>query len=1060
MKFSKLAVAIVAATALYTQSPVFASETSSAIRGEVIDASGLALANVTVEIIHQPTGVTKTIITSKSGAFRLRGLPVGGPYLVRIAGGTELKFENVNDLYLTLGEASKISLVAAPKVDIERIEVTGQLAMAGTYQKGPSSEFNSKDINNTAAISRDLKSVLQRDSRMVVDTTVDGGPALSIAGGNVRGNSLTVDGVSQNDDFGLNKNGYPGRRSPISLDAIEQLAVNVAPYDVTYGNFQGGNINIVTKSGTNEFHGTAFYYRSDDSITGTKSEGQELNLGNFSEDTYGFTLGGPIIKDKLFFFASYEKFDATKPYQFTLDNQNGVAEPNEKIGVTQADYDEIAQIAQDTWGYDIGAYDKASPEEDEKLLIKFDWFINDDHRASFTYQDNSGNTVRDFWAETFPNANWATSASNRYNHKEAMKTYSLQVFSDWTPDFSTEFKYARKEVDTSQQSLLDSNFAQFNIKTANGGSLYIGPDMFRQANALANDRDSIKFKADYYLNDDHLITFGIEYDVTSITNTFVFGSKGFTDFASVSDFENNLGFHVFQNALTGDVDDALDQFEYSTTTYYIQDEWTINDDLTLTAGARYTTYANNDKPVYNQNFVDRHGYDNQNNFDGLDLFEPRVGLNWLVDDDTVVRVGFGLFGGGAPNVWLSNSYGNDGIRKTFTGCFGGCFDGKTQPATITDLNNPKSLPNGGFGGPFNDSKPNGDTNSISPDFEIPSVYKLNFAIERRQDLGALGEDWLLSADVIFSDVKSAAYYKELNFEQIDTAPDGRPIYNDVYTYDLSLESTSKGKGQVWTFSAAKNFEVASGNIDLYIGYTYQNIEEVNPGNAFIAFEGYAMPANTDFQAEEVFTSEFEVVHRLTSNVTWTAQLFGDNLSVVSLAYTGREGRHYSPTMRSDGTFGGFELAGFADWDAFSSQSLYVPEAGADGDAVVKFAPGFDQAGFDAYVDSESCLKRGSVAKRHTCTSDWINRFDLHMMQEVAITGDHKIEITFDIENIGNMLNNDWGRASSFTQPFNAAVVDVTIENGKYVYSNFTKPEPTLAKIPSVWKAQLGLRYRF
>ena len=195
-------------------------------------------------------------------------------------------------------------------------------------------------------------------------------------------------------------------------------------------------------------------------------------------------------------------------------------------------------------------------------------------------------------------------------------------------------------------------------------------------------------------------------------------------------------------------------------------------------------------------------------------------------------------------------------------------------------------------------------------------------------------------------------------------------------------------------------------------------------------------------------------------MTWSGQLFGDSISVVSLAYTGREGRHYSPTMRSDGTFGGFPFAGFADWDAFSSQSLYVPEAGAGGDAIVGFASGFDQSAFDAYVDSESCLKRGSVAKRNTCTSEWINRFDLHMMQEITNSENHKIEITFDIENIGNLLNDDWGRAASFTQPFNAAVVDVAIENGQYVYSNFTKPEPTLAKIPSVWKAQLGLRYRF
>ena len=333
MKISKVAAAIITATSLFMQVPSQAGSTSSAIRGQVVDSAGHALSNITVEVIHQPTGTVKKIITSKGGVFQLRGLPVGGPYLVKIAGGTELKFNTINDLFLKLGEASKISLVAAPKKEIERITVSGSVSMAAAYKKGPSEEFNATDIADTAAISRDLKSVLKRDSKIVVDNTVDGGPALSIAGGNVRGNSLTVDGVKQNDDFGLNKNGYPGRRSPISLDAISQLVVNIAPFDVTYGDFQGGSINVVTKSGTNDFHGSAFYYRSDDSLAGTKSKGTDLNIGNFSEDTYGFTLGGPIIKDKLFFFSSYEKFKSTKPYQFILDNQNGKVDPNEKIGL-------------------------------------------------------------------------------------------------------------------------------------------------------------------------------------------------------------------------------------------------------------------------------------------------------------------------------------------------------------------------------------------------------------------------------------------------------------------------------------------------------------------------------------------------------------------------------------------------------------------------------------------------------------------------------------------------------------------------------------------------------
>lgn len=1054
MRISKIASAILIASSLITQAPVLASETSSVIRGQVRDASGSALSNITVEVVHQPTGTKKTLTTTDGGVFQARGLPVGGPYVVRVAGGTELKFKDVEDLFLQLGEASKIFLEATPEQDIERIEVSGQLAMGGTYSKGPGKEFSENDIANTASISRDLKSILKSDSRMVVDNTADGGPALSIAGGNVRGNSLTVDGVKQNDDFGLNKNGYPGRRTPISLDAIEQLAVNVAPFEVTYGDFQGGSINIVTKSGTNEFHGSAFVYRSDDSMAGDKSEGNDLNIGEFTEDTYGFTLGGPILKDKLFFFASYEKFEATKPYQFTLDNGDGVVDANEKTGVTQADFDSISQVANDVWNYDIGGYNTSADEEDEKLLLKFDWFINDNHRASFTYQDNSGNTVRDFWGETFPNAPWATAESNRYNMKEELTAYSLQVFSDWTPDLSTELKIARKEVTTNQDSL-GEDFGQMLITTASGGQLYIGPDQFRHANVLENNRDMFKFKADYYLTDEHLITAGFEHEKLDIYNEFVFGSLGMTTFDSVSAFENNLGFHVFQNAVTGNTQDALDVFEYTTDTFYLQDEWSVTDDLTLRYGFRFTQYSNDDKPVANSFFEERHGYSNQSNFDGLELFEPRVGFNYTYDDATVIRGGFGLFGGGAPNVWLSNSYGNDGIRKQFAGCFGGCFDGFGTPQEVLD-----SLATGGFDGG------NSNTNSIHPDFEIPSSWKYNLAIDRIQDLGFLGDEWNLSADVIFTKVKDAALYRELNMGDAsgaETAPDGRPIYPITSPFDLSLENTDKGEGQVWSFSAANNFDTQYGTFDFSMGYTYQDITEVNPGNAFVAFEGYSMPANDDFQAQNVYNSEFEVRHRFTANLTWSDRLFGNNLTLVSLAMTARDGRHFSHTMRShtgndfvQGAFGGF--VPFASWDGYNSQSLYVPSGATD--PLVTYDSEATKTALLDYVDGESCLTPGRISRRHSCTSEWITRFDLHLMQEIKVMEGHSLELTLDIENIGNMLNDDWGRAESYNQPFNAPVVDVTIENNQYVYSNFTEPTPTVAKMPSVWKAQLGLRYRF
>jgi len=1050
-KINRVGAAIALVCCLVFSSPLLAVETSSGLRGVLVDSQGNPIANQTIIITHNPTGRVKTLTTSGKGIFQASGLNVGGPYSVELKDGSEYVVEDINDLFLTLGRTASIQLNAKSEItDGGIVTVVGTRTLAGSYKKGPSSDFDESDISRTAAISRDIKSILRMDSKITVDSTVDGGPALSIAGGNIRSNSLTVDGVKQNDDFGLNKNGYPGRRTPISLDAIEQLEVNIAPYDVTYGDFQGGNVNIVTKSGTNEFSGSAFYFRSDDNMIGDKSRGNDLNIGDFEEDTYGFTLGGPILKDKLFFFASYEKFESVSPYQFSLDNQNGVTEANERIGITQTDFDEIAQVARDVWNYDIGGYDVPKEEDDEKLLLKFDWYINEDHRASLTYQNNSGNTVRDYWGETFPTAPWTTAESNRYNQAEELDAYSLQVFSDWSSDFSTEVKISNKKVKTSQDPLLGANFEQMLITTDNGGQLYIGPDMFRHANKLENERFSFNLKGDYYLNEDHKITFGWEHEQLDIFNLFVFGSLGFVEFASVDDFANNLGFHVYQNALSGNPSDAVDQFEYKIDTFYLQDEWTATEDLTVSYGLRYSQYSNDDKPVLNPNFVDRHNFSNQENYDGLSLLEPRAGFTYTYNEDTIIRGGIGLFGGGAPNVWLSNSYGNDGRRKVFTGCFA-CSDGQTIPQEILD-----SLAAGGFGGSTNI---NGDTNSISPDFEIPSIWKLNLGLERRQDLGFMGKDWVLSTDFIFSDVKNAAKYRDLNFTQIDTAPDGRPIYDDVAPFDLILENSSKGGGVVWSFSADKRFELKDhGTIDFNFGYTYQDLTESNPGNAFIAFEGYAMPANSDFQSDSEFNSEFEVRNTIISNVTWSDELFGENMTTVSLIYSGRTGRRYSHTMRTADSFGGYPFADFADWDAFSSQSLYIPTGASD--PLVAFAPGFDSAGFFEYIDSQDCLGRGQISRRHACTGSWINRYDLRILQEIQFGNGQAVEVIFDIENLANLFNDDWGRVQGFNQPFNAPVVDATIQNGQYVYSNFTAPQQTIAKVPSVWKMQLGFRYKF
>lgn len=1066
-----LALVIIVLMALVAMPPTWAQETSSSLRGQVVDQNGNPITTGTVLVVHEPTGTSRRLTPNSQGQFFARGLPVGGPYTVTLLDATEYQAEQVENLYLSLGQAENVVISAVSAGDVAALDelvVTGA-SVERLLQTGAGSNYGREDIEKATAIDRDLKSILREDSKVVVDNTVDGGPGLSIAGSNIRFNSLTVDGIAQNDNFGLNKNGYPTRRTPIALDAVEALSVNIAPFEVTYGSFLGGNINVVTKSGTNEYEGSGYFLYSSDSVTGDESKGEELPVGDFREKTWGFSLGGPIIKDKLFVFANYEKFDTTRSFPFALDNEDGVLTGTEIPNVTQGDVDRAVQIARDVYGYDALGFDAANDEEDEKFIVKADWNINDYHRASFTFQRSEGNLVRDFFSN--PTTQTAALLSNRYNMNELLKTYSFQAFSDWTANFSTEVKVGFKTVDT-DQTPVSENFAAFTVRTPQGGTIRLGPDQFRHSNILENDTRFLKIKGDYFLGD-HTLTFGYEQEKVEIFNLFLPWSHGEFTFDSFADFENRTSnFIIYGDSFSDNRNDAAADFEFTNHIAYIQDEWTILPELTIFAGLRYEVINNSDSPALNQDFVNRNGFANTENLDGNDLILPRLGFNYAFDDRTVFRGGVGLFGGGTPNVWLSNSYSNTGVLSTigffprldfapFTDIFAN-VDALLQ-ANIDDTTANQFLQQ------FLTENPLADTNAIDPGFDTPSSWKFNLAVDHTLDLSnwGLGDGWLVSAEGIWTSVKDAVVWRETRREVVGTAPDGRPIYNGPTTgpepadpgFDLVVDNTSKGHSSVYNFDLQKTFFTENaGTYDFHFSYSRQNIKEVNPGNAFIAFEGFGQPATFDRNADILYNSEFEVKNNITANLTWEKRIFGDNRTLINLFYSGRSGRHFSYTFGRTFAFGGTFLA---DFDNLDSQLLYVP-SGLNDPLVTGDADTL--AALNGFIDREGCLSgaRGSIIERHSCRTSWVNRLDLHFLQEVGLPGwDHRIELTFDIENLTNLIDNDWGRQVSFLQPFNAPVVDVAInDQGQYVYSNFREPVETVSTIPSVWKMQFGIRYRF
>ena len=1037
-----------------------AQDTTSSLKVIVTDQSGVNLVGVNVRINHVPTGRSLTLTSNAAGVVTARGLAVGGPYEVTVASSNRYAADVQQNIYLELDKTELIELAVRPV--IEEVIVTAQ-AMTEELIAGVGRSFDRAKIDATPSVSRNFVDTLATDPHIMVDNSVARGPGVSMAGQNFRFNSVTIDGVAQNDNFGLNKGASATSRAPISIDAIEAITVNMAPYDVTYGNFVGGNINIVTKSGTNEFHGSVFYVKTDDGSSGDESDGEQLGIGDFEEDTYGFTFGGPIIKDKLFFFTNYEKFETTRPSNAqTIGNI---------AGVDQADVDRVRSVMQSVYGFDPGAFATSEDDEDEKILVKLDWFINDDHRAVLAYQVADGDALFDDFPET------AVLQSNRYNINQKLTTTSFHLFSNWTDNFSTELKLGTKEVIRRDISV-DSNTPDFAITAPGGGTITAGGDRFRHSNELDNDTDIFRLKGDLQLGD-HLLTAGIEQESKTVRNRFLPWSKGQYFFFSIDDLETQTSSLVaYGNSNTGVAADADARFTLDVNTFYVQDEWTPTDDLTLTFGVRFDELNNDDPITDNPNFLARRGFTNGENLDGKDLVSPRFGFNWTANDRLTIRGGVGLFGGGSPLIILSNSYAGDGISRTFVEFIG--LGDKTPACDQAILNAVAALPDPNAAFEFMQVgcnigvNPQGATDAIDPSYDMLSTWKYSLGAEYLADLSGigLGDEWLFSADVILAEVEDGYDIFEATRTQVASAPDGRPIYDFPAVEDYVVRNTGIGSGTVVTLSLAKSFDTNAGAFDLNLGYTYQDVDELKSYNRFVTFETFAFDPQTDLNNPVVAPSRYEVENRITAQLSWQKELFGDNISTVGLVYAGRSGRHFSYVFGSgfNGAFGGHFLPDIDTADNPGSQLFYVPTGTAD--PLVTGDPAF-LADLDEYINTTDCLSdyRGTNTPRNGCKTSWINVFDVRLMQEISIGDSMKFDLMLDIMNFGNLLNSDWGRVDSYSAPSNVAPADVNIAGGQFVLTpnasydpavgaSTIVPRPAIAALPSVYRIQFGLRFRF
>ena len=1050
-KLNRVAIAVAMSVGLSTAA--MAQETSSGITGSVVGPQGAPAAGTVITVKHVPTGSVKTITANANGQFSLSGLRVGGPYEITMDSD---KFEDatITDVYLSLSEPLNLSkFQLASQSDVERIEVTAsQIASIAFGQKGPSSNFSLEDLQNAPAINRDIKDLVRADPRVYIDETFSDG--IQCAGASPRFNSLTLDGMRLNDNFGLNSNGYPTESIPFSYDAIEQVAVELAPFDVEYGGFTACNINAVTKSGSNEVHGSAFYDFTSDSLKGDSIEGNDIDNGNYTEKRYGFTVGLPLISDKLFLFGAYEKKEGVRLHEYA-----GLSR------VTEADLAEIVRISKEVYGYDPGGFKGSSPIEDEKLLLKVDWNINEDHRAAFTYNWNDGYTI----SESDTGTSRLSFDGHFYERGAEIETITASLYSDWTPDFSTELRIGKTTLDNRQNSVdADTGFGEVQI-SAGSTTVYLGPDDSRQANDLNWDNLTFKFAGTYLLGD-HTITAGIEYEDLDVFNLFMQHRIGEYRFGSIANFEAGTPFSIDYNnaAGTNDPNDVAASFSFQTTTLYLQDDFYVNDDLTLLLGLRYDKWSSDDRPNYNSAFEEEYGFANTANLDGKDLWQPRVGFNYVLSDDMELHGGFGLYSGGNPNVWVSNAYSNDGVTQVFA-------DERDIPGWSSGSTSIFDLDRVGGGAPIvappqalfdyvADYPTDGSARfvvAMDPDFEIPTEWKYALGLTYL----APG-DYLVQADILYTDKKDAATYIEPSRVEVGTGPDGRPVYEGSNNTFL-LTNVKGDSGDATTLSLAVSKEYDFG-LDVSVAYAYNDSTDVNPMTSSVAGSNYANFATSDPNNPGAATSNYNIPHRFTLRVGYKHEFIDGYATRFNVFASANEGRGMSytfgdvPRLDDDGEIEYVDVLDqfYGDDDTGGGRHLlYVPTVD---DAKVVYADGFDLEAFNAFIASEG-LSRGKIAGRNATNGDWWTKVDVRISQELpAFAEGHRASAFFVIENLGNLLNDDWGvlKQGNFVSE---SVVGASInDDGQYVYEEFfgADQRESYSTAASLWEIRVGINYRF
>lgn len=1089
-----LAIALAAA-------PAFAQNTTSALGGRIVGTDSQPVAGAQVTIVHAPSGTVSNAVTGADGRYSARGLRVGGPYTITIVkdGVTETR----EGVYLQLAETAAVDATLGEETTtLAAVEVTGSSVASEVFSAdsmGATTSVSREQLDAYASINRNLQDYARLDPRLSQTDKERG--EISLGGQNSRYNSITIDGVNTSDTFGLEANNLPTAKQPISIDTIESVQVNVSNYDVTQTGYTGANINAVTKSGTNEFKGSLTYVYRDDNFAGDRlntTDGSYFDSPAFEEETMGFTFGGPLIKDRLFFFAAYEEFSSSR----NAPEFGPIGSQFTNVNITQADIDGAIALAQSRYGMDVGtaAFPEGNELTVEDSLIKLDWNITDAHRVSLRYNktEQSEPIYYGFGIRSLSlSSHWTT-------QEKVFESVVAQLFSDWSENFSTELKVARRDYDSvfNNNSRLPSISIQFNNPAVTGvptgtSNLLMGTELSRQFNQLNTETLNAYFAGNLFVGD-HELKFGVDYDDNQIFNAFLQNTNGSYVFSCLrtatcaNSFESGRPFtYTSQQPRAGlTLLDGAAQWSNQNLGLFVQDTWSVNYNLTLMAGLRLDTPNIDESPLYNAaanaatiagvgpfgRQTGGFGFDNSVTIDGKDLLQPRFGFNYTFDSErpTQLRGGFGLFQGASANVWLSNPYSNTGLATQIFSC-GGSSPACTTPIFVA---NPDAQPR-----PVG-TQPAANVDIIDPNLEQPSIWKANLAFEHELPFWGL----VASAELLLTKTETGIFYEHLNLGQATRiGQDGRELYwnangynpanwnaagqgtsvtsrarsNSAFGNVLLAKSSDKGHGEMLTVALSKPM---SNDWSWSLAYTYADATDVSPLTSSTSNSNWngRMIFNPNEEVEA--TSNYLVKDRFSGNLQWRRYFFEGYKTEIGLFYEGRKGKPYSWTYIND--FNGDGISG--------NDLMYIPNPDQitfrDRPVGIGAPAGTaDEAAlFWSIVNANPALRAniGGVVERNDSYNPWINSFDVRISQDLpGFFEGNKTVISLDILNIGNLLNKKWGQIDEISFPSNRSFVfysGIDPVTGNYVYNvgNLEREVNRQAKGESSWAAQFTIRYEF